>query len=262
MTKRIVVLHSGGLDSTIMLELAKSSFPEAEVIPCYINIGHDYAWKEIDALPSGTHVHPMEWIEATGREKSDSDMKSIFIPGRNALLAMVAAAKYCPDEIWLGALMGEIHQRSTDKNEKFRSLMNELLEYVFSPFEKQPKLVFPFVERRLGKLGVTKLGLDMGMKDQILASSSCMSGESGNCGICGVCLRRAGIFMQLGLEEPYNRDPWSSPENRKMISEILKARILSDESHYDCYRQEEIIPALQLMHPGKNLLEIYEMYKE
>lgn len=238
--KKIVVLHSGGLDSTFMYHLAKQ---EGEAIPVYFDIGHEYAWKEKAVLPPETHIHDMTWFQAKGVGKEGNAMKNIFIPGRNMVFATLAASKYLPDEVWLGALMGEIHEGVTDKNETFRAKQNDLLDYVLSPFGKV-KLVHPFVERQWGKYELTKWAVENGMQDQVLRSSSCLSGEAGNCGHCGVCLRRAGIFHQLGLSEKYNQDPWTSPDTIPMIVEMLIAEKNQDNSHYDEYRRREIVPAV------------------
>lgn len=258
MNKQILILHSGGLDSTLLYEYAKT-LPNVDVRAVYFNIGHDYAWKEIAALPKDVIVHDLSWFQASGHGKDGNAMNNIFIPGRNMLFVTLAACKYLPDEIWLGALMGEIHAHATDKNERFRDMENDFLQYVLSPF-KPVKLVYPCVDNRMGKFELTEWGVRNGFSDLILKSSSCMSGEHGHCGKCGVCLRRAGIFMQLGLSEEYNVDPWTAPENIEMIKQLLKAELNNDNSHYDAYRREEIIPALCMKHPNKTLEEILNYY--
>jgi hypothetical protein len=177
------------------------------------------------------------------------------------MLATLAACKFLPDEIWMGALMGEIHDQATDKNLEYLARQNYILDYVLSPFGKV-KVVFPFVERKWGKLDVTKWGCQQSMQQEIIDSSSCMSGESGNCGKCGVCLRRAGIFPQMGMSEYYNVDPWTAPENKKMIHDLIVAEINQDDSHYDKYRRDEIIPTLVANNSGKSLEEILKMYSD
>lgn len=238
-TKKVVILYSGGLDSALMYEFALREGHDVHAV--YFDIGHDYAWKEKAALPDHVDVFDVSWLQAKGVGKAGNGMNNIFIPGRNMLLATMAACKYLPDEIQLGALPGEIHEGVTDKNEKFRHLYNDCLTYVMSPFARV-ELKTPFVERDMDKIAITKWGIDNGFTDLILNSSSCMSGESGACGRCGVCIRRAGIFWQLGLDEKYNVDPWEAPETRKLITDIIKAEINDDSSHYDPHRRNELIP--------------------
>lgn len=259
--KRIVVLHSGGLDSTVMYRMALEDVRN-EVIPVYFDIGHEYAWKERNSLPPEVIVHDMSWFSAKSVSKDNNNANDIYIPGRNMLFITLAATKYLPDEIWIGALMGEIHEQATDKNLEFLYRQNELLNYVLSPFKKV-KVVYPFVERRMGKLEVTRWAAMNGLQQEILNSSSCLSGEPGNCGRCIVCLRRAGILPQVGMKEYYNVDPWTASENKKIIAEILKAELENDNSHYDRYRREEIIPTLlNEVYPGKSIEEIYEIYSD
>ena len=66
MGKKIVVLHSGGLDSTVMWKMAKELDESNEVIAVYFDIGHDYAWKEKEKLPIGAIIHDMTWFQAQG----------------------------------------------------------------------------------------------------------------------------------------------------------------------------------------------------
>lgn len=256
--KKIIVLHSGGLDSTLMYELAK--LESSDVTPVYFDIGHEYAYKEKACLPKETHIHDMTWFSAQGKSKDGNGMGSIFIPGRNMMFATLAACKYVPDEIWLGALMGEIHASATDKNIQYQYRQNDLLDYVLSPFGNV-KVVFPFVERGWGKLQVTAWGVANGFSHIIEKSSSCMSGESGSCGHCGVCVRRAGIFPQLGLKETFNTDVWSHPDNKKMIRGILGAYRDKDASHYDRYRTEEIVPTLISMYPSDSIDDLIARFK-
>ena len=245
---KIVILNSGGLDSFIMSEMARKENPDADIVNVYFDIGHDYAYKEIEAIRKNgqdVDIWDVSWLSSKGRGKADNGMNNIFIPGRNMLLATMAAAKYVPDEIWLGALCGEIHQFATDKNLKFRDDMTGLLSYVMSPFlDNGCKIVYPFVDKGWGKLQVVEWAVNNGLKDQVIASSSCMSPENGNCGRCGVCIRRAGIFRQLGFDEQYNNEPFLAPENKKLIIQILEAERDQDSSHYDKYRREEIVPSI------------------
>jgi len=69
MGKKIVVLHSGGLDSTVMWKMAKELDESNEVIAVYFDIGHDYAWKEKEKLPIGAIIHDMTWFQAWTRRR-------------------------------------------------------------------------------------------------------------------------------------------------------------------------------------------------
>ena len=133
---KVVVLYSGGLDSCVMLHMAKNDPNIKEVIPVYFDIGHEYAWKEKQQLPEDCIIYDMTWFGAKGQGKDGNAMGNIFIPGRNMMFATLAACKFVPDQIWLGACCGEDHNGATDKNEIFREKQNDLLDYVLSPFGK------------------------------------------------------------------------------------------------------------------------------
>lgn len=258
--KSILVLHSGGLDSTLLYQMAKKEASNVKAV--YFDIGHDYAWKEKQSLPSEVEVIDVSWFQAEGQGKDGNTMGSIFIPGRNLLFIVMAACKFLPDEIWLGALMGELHDSATDKNIKFQQECTNLLQYVLRPFKPNIRVVYPAVERQMGKLELTRWGIENGLSKLIEKSSSCMTGSTKQpCGYCGVCLRRAGIFHQLNLHEEYSIDnPFEDSRNFPMIVELLKADIERKYSHYDKYRIEEIVPALEDFYrmTKEELLEKYE----
>jgi 7-cyano-7-deazaguanine synthase in queuosine biosynthesis len=148
------------------------------------------------------------------------------------------------DQIWLGALLGETHDKATDKNQMFAQLTSETLQYVLSPFRKPsdigPDVVFPLAKHGLNKKTSVTWALQNGFTpEDLMATSSCLSGEHGNCGQCVVCLRRWGIFKQHGFEEQYNVHPLTVEDNFKIIREMLK-----HNSYYDEHRRSEVLPAL------------------
>lgn len=256
----ITILFSGGLDSAIMKRYAELKYPEATIDLLYVDLGHDYAYKELATLPESTPIIKFDLPSAKNPQgKEGSNSGNIIIPGRNLLLAIIAACTNMPDEIWMGALMGEIHDGSTDKNIPFRNKLNDVLTYVFSPFEKQPKLVFPFVDDNMGKLEITIWALQNGFSPtQLMETSSCLSGESGRCGTCVVCARRWGIFKQLGFEEKYNSHPvFSKDAPVDMYIEMMNGE-LGKICHYDKFRRDEIVPAVRLLYLGKSDEEILE----
>lgn len=259
----ILILYSGGLDSLIMKKYAEKKHPDADVRMVYFDIGHEYAHKEKAVLPEEVEIIDMTWFSATGVGKDGNNSGSIFIPGRNLMFIVNAACKYLPDKIWLGALQGEMHDAATDKNIRFKTQLTSLLNYVLSPFKDRIDVEFPLAEAGWGKKGATEFALSNGLKDEILKSSSCMSGESGACGQCVVCARRWGIFKQLGLEETYNTNPLDSNDNLRMFIEMTETELdSSKEVHYDEYRREEIIPALRMEFKTNDLKEILKILQD
>jgi 7-cyano-7-deazaguanine synthase in queuosine biosynthesis len=267
MDNKIVILYSGGADSKLMYEYAKiKGYTNIQLV--YFNIGQEYAYKEIATLPDEVEVLDMPWFFSGEQSKEGNASGNIFIPGRNLVFSVLAASKYLPDEVWLGSLCGEDHSVATDKNEIFRQGTTNLLSYVLSPFKKDVLLRFPFVEEGWGKLDIVKWALENNLEDVVLSSSSCMSKEEGQCGQCVVCARLWGIFIQLGIDRKFNRNPLDSLECIKMFKEMLDTEILvrsgekmESEVHYNKFRRDEIVPALQIVFNTKDLNEIRNSFK-
>lgn len=238
---KIAILFSGGLDSLIMKRWAEVKYPNAEVVCVFYDIGQEYLEKELAALPDYVIQRKLDWLGgSSGESKEGSSSGNIYIPGRNLVLATNVACAFLPDQIWMGALLGETHDTATDKNWTFLSMASETLSYVLSPFKPSGVTVhFPLAEGGLNKLTATQWALENGVsKEAIVNSSSCLSGEAGKCGHCVVCFRRWGIFKQLGLHEDYNVHPLSVEANQKIIEEMRNG------DYYDEHRKMEILPAL------------------
>ena len=252
--KKITILYSGGLDSFIMKKLAESQGFETNLI--HFDIGQGYSQKETDAINNSGYdveVRKVDWLrpqqELSGKQENNSG--NIFIPGRNLVLATLAASITLSDEIWMGGLKGEDHAGATDKNRNFINKTNETWSYVYSPFDTVPKLVFPLVDQMWGKFEAVQWLYENGhaTKEEILSTSSCLSdSKEKNCGHCVVCARRKYIFKQLGFEEEYAQDPLTGKDNLNMIIEMLKTPKDAKDSdvHYDIWRRREIIPGLYL----------------
>lgn len=242
MTQKILILYSGGLDSLIMKRFAEVNYPLAEVTCVWYDIGQEYARKEEAVLPDFVIKHKFDWLDAqtTAASKEGSASGNIYIPGRNLVLAVAAACKYLPDEVWLGALAGETHDQATDKNYDFLKYLNRTLGYVLSPFTTSIKARFPLAGAGFNKLRAVKWATENGVSNEaILKSSSCLSGETGNCGKCIVCFRRWGIFKQLGIPaEHYNVHPLECQSNWDVIEEMMFG------THYDDERKSEVMPAV------------------
>lgn len=239
---KILILYSGGLDSLIMKRWAEVHYPDAEVVCSWYDIGQEYNDKERAVLPPFVEQLKLDWLstDTVAQGKDGSASGNIYIPGRNLVLATAGACKHLPDEVWMGALQGEVHDKATDKNWEFIARASDTLSYVLSPFKPTGvKVKFPLASAGLNKLTATKWALENGVsRETIVHSSSCLSGERGNCGTCIVCFRRWGIFRQLGLHESYNKHPLHSEENLNVAIEMMYG------THYDDDRKAEILPAL------------------
>lgn len=253
--REVVILYSGGLDSFTMREVAKTRPVETNYKYVYFDIGQEYAEKEIKSLPSDVQIHKVDWLKKDTEliAKEGSSSGNIIIPGRNATLANLAASIYTPDEIWMGALLGEMHDGSTDKNWGFVRKINELFHHVYAPFNKVPQVVFPLAHLGFNKLTATQWLIKQGITPEtIMATSSCLKDSKIPCGRCVVCARRKGIFHQCGFAEEYETDPFLSKENLGMMLEMFSFEAgVTNSCHYDEHRRVEIVPAVRSLW-GKN----------
>lgn len=268
--KELLILFSGGLDSYLLYKLWEKEYSKTHNLTCvFYDIGQPYAQKEMESIEnlidknlidtSKIKFRSIDWLSEKPHlnGKKGSLSGNIFIPGRNSVLATLAACQYLPDEIWMGALKGEDHEQSTDKNETFRTLWNSQMQYVLN---KKIKLKFPFIERKWGKYELIRWALKNGESlDNLENTSSCLNGESGKCGKCIVCLRRWGIFMQLtGLSAKYNTHPMRYEKNLEVILEMIKGE-KGELCHYDEYRRREIIPAAMQYFEAKSITNLEEI---
>lgn len=247
--RNIIICYSGGLDSFLLWQLYKHEYDlNTHSCKCiFYDIGQPYLNKELQSIKdSGVSVEikKIDWLDNTSKliGKEGSLSGDIIIPGRNALLATMVACQEQPDEIWMGALQGEIHEKSTDKNYKFLEKWNNLMQYVL---QKDITLRFPFADMGFGKFEVIDWALKNGYvtKQQLIQTSSCLSAENGKCGQCVVCFRRWGIFYQLGFSETFNVFPLTVHQNKMMINEMIKGE-LGEKCHYDEFRRRELMPAV------------------
>lgn len=209
MTKKIVILYSGGLDSMMMKAYAKWKYPDAEVKYVFFQHGQESEKSEIGMLPEDVVIRRVEWLddEVTAvPKKSDPFAGAIYIPGRNLVFGALAACQYLPDEVWMGALADEANEQATDKNLTFLELLNDTLHYVLSPFKDQVNVRFPFVDEGWTKSDALRTLIDAGVvsKEDIASTTSCWHNiDALPCGECKQCYKRALILHQVGIEEEH-----------------------------------------------------------
>jgi len=186
-----ILLYSGGMDSFI------AWYYLGQPIPLFVRMGHLYQLKEFEAvmatLPSPPTVFSKKW-PIGDFEKSDAN-----IPGRNALLAFVAA-EYGAKLIYIVAQKDEMN--IPDKSERFYRDTSVYLSFLF---EREITVDTPF--RAMDKTDmVAWYCANVGDTEKLLKTVGCYnkSDFGSHCGNCKSCFRRYVALMNNGVDPGYS----------------------------------------------------------
>lgn len=225
----ILILYSGGLDSFIMYHMAIKEYGEDNVKCIFFKHGQDSEQAEIDVLPDFVEVRQLDWLDDNVKARakaSDPFAGNVYIPGRNLVFAVTAASQFLPSEIWMGTVVDEDNPAATDKNETFRIMTQNVLDYVLSPFTGHTYIRFPFVERNMTKENSVAWALENGIsKEEITGTTSCWHNHGGfPCGECKQCVKRFLVFALNDIEEMYKIHPLRSKVSLNLMLEYIQAR--------------------------------------
>lgn len=196
---KVVVLHSGGLDSTVCLLLARSRGRDAYSLG--INYGQrqqielEYANKQCTRFGIERRVVEVSWhkpVIHVPKDRSVAEMKAgiapTFLPGRNAVflaLACAEAAGAGANEVWLGVNAVDYSGYPDCRGsflDAFRAMWKEAVP-------DPPRIVAPLVQ--FTKPQIAALADELGLKEG--ETWSCYAPEEKNgvtqpCGHCDACL--------------------------------------------------------------------------
>ena len=223
---RILVLSSGGVDSTTALALAVQKYGRENVTALSISYGQKHD-KEIKAATDVAAYYEVEQLfldlapifqysSCSLLKQSDQEIPeesygdqirktggekpvSTYVPFRNGLFlssaASIALSKDC-GEIWYGAHADDSAGAAyPDCSPAFNEAMDRAIR---EGSGHQLKIEAPFV--RMNKAQVVKLGLELGVPYEL--TWSCYQGGQSPCGKCGTCIDRAMAFGANGVEDP------------------------------------------------------------
>ncbi len=206
---RCVVLHSGGLDSTVCLLLAKKHGRTPRSLGIAYGQRHDvelaYAAKQCERFGIDRHVVEVAWAKPEihiPTDRSVAEMKAgiapTFVPGRNAVflaLACAEAAGVGATEVWLGVNAVD-YSGYPDCRESFLQAFRAMwAEAVPNP----PRIVAPLV--KLTKPEIAALARDLGLKhgDTWSCYAPNLSGPApAPCGHCDACLLHTHAWAEAG----------------------------------------------------------------
>ena len=224
---RVLVLSSGGVDSTTALALAVQEHGRENVTALSISYGQKHD-KEIRAAEDVAAYYGVEQLfldlapifqysSCSLLKQSDQEIPeesygeqilktggekpvSTYVPFRNGLFlssaASIALSREC-SEIWYGAHADDSAGAAyPDCSPAFNEAMDQAIR---EGSGQQLKIKAPFVH--MNKAQVVKLGLELGAPYEL--TWSCYQGGEVPCGKCGTCIDRAQAFAANGMEDPY-----------------------------------------------------------
>lgn len=228
MSKKALVLSSGGVDSTTCLSLAINKFGSENVTSVSFFYGqkHDKELKCARELANYYHIKHyeldlssiMQYSNCSLLTNSTQEIKhqsyaeqiaengegrvSTYVPFRNGLMLSAAAALadsiYENEEcdIYIGAHADDAAGNAyADCSTEFIDAMAKAIS--IGTYEKI-NIVAPFVDSN--KAGVVKKGLEL--KTPYELTWSCYEGKDTPCGKCGTCIDRAAAFAANNVEDP------------------------------------------------------------
>ena len=230
MSRKALVLSSGGIDSTTCLSIAIKELGAENVSTVSILYGQKHS-KEIECAKQIAEHYGVEHniinLANTGimdksncpllagsteeiRHESYAEqiaadgegMVRTYVPFRNGLMlasvAALAMSIYPEDEvdIYIGAHADDAAGRAyADCSEEFTNTIGKAIS--IGTYDKV-KLKAPLVN--LNKAGVIKTGLELGTPYQL--TWSCYEGTEKPCGACGTCIDRNNAFKVNGITDP------------------------------------------------------------
>lgn len=223
---KILVLASGGLDSTCLLHKAVKEHGAANVFALNMYYGQKHAkehecflwqlkrlgienyrthdlssifagYKGCTLLQGGGDVPHESYAEQLAKKPGTV---STYVPFRNGLFLSVAASialqEGC-DTIWYGAHADDAAGNAyPDCTEEF---INDMADAIWEGSGQVLCMHGPW--KRLNKAGVVAEGIKAGMTQEDFAHTwSCYEGGDEPCGKCGTCIDRKAALEANGLE--------------------------------------------------------------
>ena len=207
-TNRSLVLHSGGIDSTILASFLKDE--GKDLTSLYFNVGHNAAACELSAVraTSGmldirTDVIDLSSIRSAFVSSAEALMVAVPNPGKHVLElgsllllgpAITYARRMCIDTIYVGYTKLDADFSSEYSIDFLRAISLLSSKAGFEPISIEA----PFISD--SKESVLKRG---SKRLEVLAKTwSCVLDGDIHCGTCQACRSRKEAFSSAGIEDP------------------------------------------------------------
>jgi len=214
MSKKVILLLSGGIDSTVLLahgltsgcEMyclsvwygSKQNRVEYEVVKNLARL-YNFVWKQV-------HLE-LPCFNVAMLEQSTEDITigiSSVVPMRNTLLLSLGAAwayEIIAQNIWLGANKDDEYEYP-DCRPIYLTAYNEMLKYAMG-WDHAPKVEMPLIEKT--KKEIVQYGQTLGI--DFAKTWTCYQPSGTNvapkpCNTCPACQLRRHTFSLLGIPDP------------------------------------------------------------
>lgn len=222
---KVLVLSSGGVDSTTCLAMAVDKYGSENVVALSLAYGQKHK-KELESAVNVAKYYKVEHISlnlapifsysdcsllehstkevphesySSQIEKNEGLPVTTYVPFRNGLFlstaASIALAKNC-EIIYYGAHADDAAGSAyPDCSVQFNEAMNNA---IYEGSGKQLHIEAPFV--KLSKAAVVKKGLSLSVPYEL--TWSCYEGQDKPCGCCGTCIDRIKAFEENDTIDP------------------------------------------------------------
>lgn len=225
MTKKAIVVCSGGLDSTVLLQDCLNKLSDVSVISFKYGSKHNrFELKKSEQICKILKVkrqvidltNIFENLNSTlliGGGKipkghyNDENMKQTVISFRNGIFLSIGVAiadNIGADTIFYGAHFGD-HTIYPDCRKKFVDAMNEASK--LGTYNKV-KIMAPFWKKSKGD--IVKLGKKLGVNFSMTHTCYSPKTDGRPCGKCGSCNERVFAFVENKIQDPlYSENRWN-----------------------------------------------------
>jgi 7-cyano-7-deazaguanine synthase len=213
---KVVVIFSGGMDSTALLYSLRDQGHELKAIGFdygqrhRVELDHakkiatlagvDYQAIDLSALAGviagqSSQVNPD--VEVPDGHYTEESMKATVVPNRNMIMLSIAVAHAISiefDAVAYGAHAGD-HTIYPDCRQEFVDAMKSVIGICDW---KSIELMTPFIDQ--SKAQIAAIGQLVGAPFEL--TWSCYKGGAQQCGTCGTCVERKEAFVLAGLADP------------------------------------------------------------
>ncbi len=212
---RTVLIHSGGIDSTVLLahllhqgrevhalsvdygQRHRREIDAAREICIHYKVPHRVADLRALAPLFGSNALTDDKIAVPEGHYEELSMKATVVPNRNMLLIAVAAAwamSLKAKSVAYGAHGGD-HAIYPDCRPAFADALDQAIRLADW---HEVSLERPFVG--MDKTAIVKRGAELGVPFAL--TWSCYVGGAKHCGRCGTCVERKEAFLRSGVVDP------------------------------------------------------------